>query len=310
VEDYNVWTGPLSTQGLWIRAAGVSSNRTFHCSVYEATYDVNVTYSNNLATIETNVTRQNQIPYSVIKNYDEISYPSDATAGSDPKSLWPPLNMLAIEDSVAGLIAGAVSISSTLGGFHFMNTLLGMSDLVEFEPFKLTIPDDLPARLEELLVNTTLSLAFFLQRPPVPQIVGENSTSPPIIHANVLATVTTYPAQYAYSARTLWLPYGIAAIATCLCIVIGFLMLTRNGVDSDMSFSQLLVTTRNSTLDSLAEGACLGGGSISTQLRKRKLRYGEIRPRAFNEYEADAKTHAGFGIVEEIGPLNRGTLYA
>ena len=79
--------------------------------------------------------------------------------------------MLAIENAVESLLSGSVIILSVYGGFHFTNTLIGLSDLIRFHPFSMIVPPDLPQRLEDLLVNTTLSLSFFLQQPPTSQIV-------------------------------------------------------------------------------------------------------------------------------------------
>ena len=72
-------------------------------------------------------------------------------------------------------------------------------------------------------------------------------------------------------------------------------MLFRNGVDSSMSFSQVLATTRNPSLDRLCRGASLGGETIPEDLSKARLRYGELI-----DVEDGVSTHACFGLVDEI----------
>jgi hypothetical protein len=71
----------------------------------------------------------------------------------------------------------------------------------------------------------------------------------PAQYTNAIATVITYPATYSYSTAVLWEAYGVAIFVSAMCIVVGAYMLWDNGVNADMSFSQVLVTTRNRSLD-------------------------------------------------------------
>ena len=311
VDDYNapgVFRTPLnlSSQGLWIRTGWVGPNITVHCTVHNATYVSNVTFANNLPAYTTVVILHNQIPSSVIGNYYDLTEPSNTTPAS---ALWQSLNMFAIEDSVAWLLSGDAVISSVYGGYDFNKTLIGMSNLVQFNPFNVTPTANLPQQLEELLVNTTLSLNFFLQFPPIPQIINAKISSP-VIYTSANASTISYVSQYSYSSTTLWVPYSTALLIGLLCCLVGTMMLLANGVDSDMSFSQLLVTTRNSTLDSLADGACLGGGAISDEMRQVKLRYGELYTGLQYQGEDELVRHAAFGLNDEIVSLSREKVYA
>ena len=296
----------LSSQGLWIRTGLDGPDLILLCTVHNATYQSNVTYANNLQTITTEVTLHDQIPSSVIQNYNDIAYEH----ANNSTALWQSINMFAIQDSVAGLLSGVVTQSANLA-FNFNRTLIAMSDFVQFSPGGLTIKGDLAQQLEELLVNTTLSLNFFLQRPPIPQVVGENSISFPVINITANASIISYASKYSYSPATLWIPYSLALSTGFLCVLVGCMMLIENGVDSNMSFSQLLVTTRNSSLDALADGACLGGGAISHNMQRVKLRYGQLQTGLQDEDDSEeVVAHAAFGLNDEIVPLRRGRMYA
>jgi hypothetical protein len=82
---------------------------------------------------------------------------------------------------------------------------------------------------------------------------------------------------------------GLVAI----CVLLGGYALLRNEVTSQMSFSQILVTTRNATLDTLCEGATMGGEYMDKGLLRTKLRFSKL----------SGKEHMGFGLESEISPL-------
>jgi len=69
----------------------------------------------------------------------------------------------------------------------------------------------------------------------------------------------------------------VAIIVRVVSVVLGYLMLFNNGVDSSMAFSQVLVTTRNKILDQLSLGMGKGGKSISDTLKNTRLRYVVIK---------------------------------
>ena len=76
--------------------------------------------------------------------------------------------------------------------------------------------------------------------------------------------------------------------------MVGSFMLYTNGVEGQMSFSQILVTTRNSTLDKISEGASLGGSYITDRVKKTRVKYGKLA----------GTSGAGFGTEDEIHSLS------
>jgi hypothetical protein len=67
---------------------------------------------------------------------------------------------------------------------------------------------------------------------------------------------------------------------------------------------QVLVTTRNASLDRLSYGAYLGGENVSEEVRKTKLKFGELT----GSYE-DNYSHAAFGLEKEVMRIEKGKVY-
>lgn len=292
------WEGDLAAQGLWLIRGYSPNYNVTQCRLFEATYTTTVQYSENIQTVNTSIVYQNQIPGSIQNASKDALFVQNMN-----QSEWTLLNMFSISESVTRMLVGNVEISSVFGGFEFVSTLIGVSDLATFTPFNVTVPDNFETLLEELLINTTLSLNYFLTKPTISQIDGSNITSP-IIQSLVPATQVSYPPAYSYSATTLWEIYAPALIVGILCLCAGCYMLAANGVDSDMSFAQVLVTTRNETLDRRCEGAWMGGEYLTKSLRDTKLKYGQLGGWTDEDDEVGSIAgHPGFGLESEVSNL-------
>jgi hypothetical protein len=218
------------------------------------------------------------------------------------------VNFWVIEKAIQGLLTGTLDVlyedTMELQG----TSNLQLWDFVEYGEDKvgLSFPSNFSTTIEELLLNTTLSLIYFLQNPIQSQIDGLAADFgghvPPSIDSPANVTMQIFSARYHYSASTLWAIYGTSLGVTILEIIFGVFMLFINGVDADMSFSQVLVTTRNPTLDELCYGSCMGGNKIDKNLRKTKLRFGKLN----NEDGDRMAEHACFGLEDEITTLRRG----
>jgi hypothetical protein len=273
--------------GLWIVYGVAPDNNTIHCSLYNSTYTTQVQYSNNLPAINTTVVRHEQIIDTTTDAFKIIK-----TNPSDSAHEWALLNLYSIHNAVARPLLGNVQFQTAGNQFAYKDTLIQVSSFVQVNPFNFTFPDDLCERLENYLINTTLSLTQFLQDPPTSQINGSFARMP-AVYASANATIILYPARYSYSPSVLWTFYSVAIACSILCVCLGCYMLYNNGVHAEMSFSQILVTTRNGTLDDLCqpEGEHLGGKGISQRLLKKPLKLGELRRN---------KEHVCFGIEAEI----------
>lgn len=146
----------------------------------------------------------------------------------------------------------------------------------------LTLPENLGIIIQDFMTNFTLSLIGL-------RSIGDFAAQP-IMETVVPATVISHPAIYTYSRVALWQSYAAALGVSAICVILGGFMLFKNGIVGKMSFSQLLVTTRNPELDKISEGQGLGGGYITDRVLKTKVKYGKLVP----------TEQVGFGLENEI----------
>lgn len=75
-----------------------------------------------------------------------------------------------------------------------------------------------------------------------------------------------------------------------------------------------MVTTRNTTLDDISRGACLGNDPFPMELMQTRLRFGVLNDPHAEEYigvEAlPGIGHCAFGVPSEVSPIRRGQPYA
>ncbi|KAI1806498.1 hypothetical protein F4811DRAFT_132375 [Daldinia bambusicola] len=109
-------------------------------------------------------------------------------------------------------------------------------------------------------------------------------------------TVPTPKNFYYYNSRTLLSAYSVAIAITLLCVCVGFVALMKNGYTSSLSFSTVLLTTRNPDLDRLSMGNTLGAQPLPTRIRATKLQFGTLAPEG-------SEPHAGFGVDGTVAPL-------
>jgi hypothetical protein len=147
----------------------------------------------------------------------------------------------------------------------------------------------IPGAIEDLSRNVTLSIL-----------------SSALLANETAAEVTVHnPATfYSYNWRNLVLAYAIAICVTAACLAVGLHSLVENGYSAGTSFSSILLTTRNTDLDELARGYCLGESPLADEVGKRRLRYGLLDSQGHN---TDLKvSHAGFGFADGVRELQRG----
>ncbi|TGZ78341.1 hypothetical protein EX30DRAFT_343242 [Ascodesmis nigricans] len=118
--------------------------------------------------------------------------------------------------------------------------------------------------------------------------------------------------QFNYQRRGLWIGYALAMTAAFVAILFGASSILGNGMTSDITFSKIMVTTRNPSLDNLVRsypGAALGGDPVPKALERQKLRFGVIE----NAYGKDGVAvatgveikHTAFGLVGEVGEIGQ-----
>lgn len=262
------------------------------CTPYNATYSVNITFTNDLAAL-------NIQKLELLWPIDESAKDANAQLypGASPYvvSGWP---ARAIIDSLYSILLGNITFDRryeymTVDKTTISNTLLAAvkppAVLNGINPWSLEFVDNLDLAVEQLSHNLTLSLL---------------SASPAKISRTVHYTITSLVCKY--QRMTLLLIYLASTAAALFSLVVGLLALRSNGISSDVSFSRALVTTRNPVLDHLTYGASLGGGPFPKHLRKTKLRFGEIS--SAGSAMGVGVAHAGFG-TDNVAPLRKGDKY-
>ncbi|KAI1850290.1 hypothetical protein JX266_004148 [Neoarthrinium moseri] len=148
--------------------------------------------------------------------------------------------------------------------------------------------------IEELSLNVTLSY-FSTSKMWSASGLGYDTTVEIPRRTNV----------YSYSSRDLIITYTVTLIITLLAVFIGLHALQVNGVSHGSSFSTIVQTTRNHTLDKLSTGKELGVERLDREFGKTKLRFGVLYPDDTKD-DAGSRTeneHVAFGLSREVNPL-------
>jgi hypothetical protein len=123
-----------------------------------------------------------------------------------------------------------------------------------------------------------------------------------------------YQSSFVYFPDRLWQCYAPVIFVTLLILIFGGLTIWQDGATFSTGFSRILVTTRNTTLDDISRGACLGNDPFPLELMHTQLRFGALNEHTEVEYLGSEGNqgvgHCAFGVASEIGPVRRGVPYA
>lgn len=148
--------------------------------------------------------------------------------------------------------------------------------------------------LQEALFNITLSTIFSTN-------LGSQTTT---------VATTVFQNVYFFSEKPqFFIPYFGTLVITLPFLILGLLALRWNGVSAAEGFIQILTTTTGSkALDKASAGGCLGGEeNVPKELKELRVRFGELV--GITEDEKRVIRRAGFGIEDEIVPLQKGGTY-
>lgn len=115
--------------------------------------------------------------------------------------------------------------------------------------------------------------------------------------------VARTPNIYNYNSTNLFLAYGLAVGITILSFAIGMRALIVNGVSHETSFSSIMCSTRNETLDHITAGSSLATVPLSKEVEKTKLRFGLLNG---NGESQGLVKRVGFGVSNEVETLKKG----
>lgn len=159
---------------------------------------------------------------------------------------------------------------------------------------------DLPDQLQDFYTNFVLSLFSA----PQMLVVDEE---------RVLVNRTRFQSTFIYSAEKLWACYAPVILVTFIILMIGAWNIIRDGTTFSVGFSRIMVTTRNTTLDDISRGACLGNDPFPIELMHTRLQFGVLNEHTEDYVGVEALPgigHCAFGVPSELSPIRRGQPYA
>lgn len=255
----------------------------FACQPQRAIYDVTVKFVNNVRTIKfLNERFLGGVSWNVFRSNGSLS---DTFAQTN---YWA---YQALADVLAQNIEGTMWLPLDNG--PSTTTMLSYTNLVGFQSAenpnktvlefvyypKLNFRD----KLTELVRNFSMSL---LAEPSV------------FIYTTELGQcqVSNWVSRWDYNKTPLWIAYGLLCLIGMLGLVLGAFSINFNGCTSDMAFSKIVCTTRNSTLDQAVIDSHFGAHPLPKELLETKLQFGEIA----------GENHAGFGLEGQVTTLEKG----
>lgn len=127
----------------------------------------------------------------------------------------------------------------------------------------------------------------------------------------LLVNRTQWISSFVYMPKRLWMCYAPVIFVTLIILLFGVLTIWEDGTTFSTGFSRILVTTRNTTLDDISRGACLGNDPFPAELMHTRLRFGVLSEGSENEYMGtEGFQHCAFGVASEVAPIRRGVPYA
>lgn len=124
-----------------------------------------------------------------------------------------------------------------------------------------------------------------------------------------------FKSTFIYNASKLWACYTPVIFFVLAFLLVGAWTIFQDGTTFSVGFSRIMVTTRNSTLDEISRGACLGNDPFPVELMYTRLKFGVLHEGGHeHEYMGleglQGVGHCAFGVPSELSPIHRGVPYA
>jgi hypothetical protein len=132
---------------------------------------------------------------------------------------------------------------------------------------------------------------------------------------HVSVTRTRYQSTFIYNPGKMWACYAPMIFFIFLSLLVGALTIHGDGTTFSVGFSRIMVTTRNTTLDEISRGACLGNDPFPAELMHTRLKFGVLNEGGHeHEYQGleayQGAGHCAFGVPAELTPIRVGVPYA
>ncbi|KAK6501954.1 hypothetical protein TWF481_009772 [Arthrobotrys musiformis] len=266
--------------------------KCFKCSLYNATYNIDIDFTNGVERVTYKLSKVAKFipvtpdPEFYVPNYEQLAY-------------------FAYNDYFTGDGGPFVGEIFEYGGISMrgvrFNTDIIFTNLVrpwitfsqDYRNSTQNFPmDNLREGFEKLSHNLTISLL---------------SRSDLIVSSKIMTKCTSlgYRNVYRYRSTQLYVSYGPLMIFSMMVIVLGLRATLKNGDICQWGFSQIMLTTRNPSLDEMGKGSCFGVVHSGSDLQKHRLKFGELRCNVESTIR-----HAAFGLEDEVVDLSAERMYA
>ena len=129
----------------------------------------------------------------------------------------------------------------------------------------------------------------------------------------VVVNRTRFQSTFIYNPEKLWACYAPVILVTLIILIIGAWKIIQDGTTYSVGFSRIMVTTRNTTLDDISRGACLGNDPFPLELMRTRLQFGVLNDHDEEYVGVEALPgigHCAFGVPSELSLIRRGQPYA
>lgn len=201
-------------------------------------------------------------------------------------------------------------------GSMFRQFLSGTVDLRAPLPgpsYALVYSDITKTRLVMPNVHPKENLTHELESFYTDLVLSIFSTPEMLVVANETSIVkrTQVHSSFIYVPLRLWQCYAPVVFISLLILAFGAWTIWEDGTTFSVGFSRILVTTRNTTLDHISRGACLGNDPFPLELMHTRLRFGAVGvENGVDGLQPLGPGHCAFGVDSEVAPIERGVPYA
>jgi hypothetical protein len=279
----------------------------FRCTHYETRYTVKWNYTESL--LETDVSHEFLAP---IVN---TTFSRNEDGSPDWQNPIPPQNFISPYDtqrykkiaayhtmgqSLRKFLKGSIEMDPPVPGPSYPRVSSEIAQTRLVSNITSLPMKDLPNQLQDFYTNIMLSLFAAPQMLVVDQ-------------EEVLVNRTRFQSSFIYNPKRFWACYAPVIWTTLMILLIGAWNIIKDGTTFSVGFSRIMVTTRNTTLDDISRGACLGNDPFPLELMNTRLQFGVLNDHTEDYVGIEALPgigHCAFGVPSELSPIRRGQPYA
>lgn len=282
----------------------------FACTHYETKYTVGFNYSGPFFTTDIVYDFLNPVVDTNFSRFDDGTMNAN-DPGPASNFISPSVNPLlykkiaayhAMGERLRNFLRGNVELEPPLPGPSYAKVYSDVTMTRLVSNSSSTPRNNLPDLLQDFYVDMILSL---LSAPHM-LVVSEEKTQ---------VAISRYHSTFIYKPRKLWACYTPVIFFVFIFLLMGMWTIWEDGTTFSVGFSRIMVTTRNTTLDDISRGACLGNDPFPTELMNTRLKFGVLNEGGHeNEYMGieglQGAGHCAFGVPSELTSIRRGVPYA